>query len=145
MTPVAILPLFSLIIAIVLNLIPADVTSFTVESERATLRCTKQAGGDWILADESGRGNRVAFHVDGTKVTMKEAEKEQTVDLGDHLGIDKDADWSKIKTFNIRDNALAIERKPDGLDLVFQPERKVDANQQRIRVRWEVDEKPQEP
>lgn len=138
--------MFSMIIAIVLNLIPADVTSFTVEGlhEGKVLRCTQQAGGDWILADEAGKGDRVAFRVDGTKLTMKDAGKEQTVDLADHLGIDKDADWSKIKELEIRGGALAIERKPDGLDLVFRPGKKDDADQRRIRVRWEAGEKPRD-
>lgn len=146
MTQVAVNMIY-LILAIVMNLIPANVTSFTVEGldEGLTLRCTKQDNGDWLLTDEAGKGDRVAFRVDGTKLTMKEGGKEQTVDLAGHLGIDKDADWSKIKTFNIGGNALAIERKPDGLDLVFQPEKNDDAKQQKIRVRWESDDKPQEP
>jgi hypothetical protein len=139
--------MISLILAIVMNLIPADVTSFTVEGldEGLTLRCTQQAGGDWLLTDEAGKGDRVAFRVDGTKLTMKDAGKEQTIDLAGQLGVDKDADWSKIKELKIRGNVLAIDRKADGLDLVFRPEKKDDANQRRIRVWWEADEKPQDP
>jgi hypothetical protein len=139
--------MISLILAIVMNLIPANVTSFTVEGldEGLTLRCTKHDDGDWVLTDEVGKGDRVAFRVDGTKLTMKDADKEQTIDLAGQLGIDQDADWSKIEELKIRGNVLAIERKPDGLDLVFRPEKKDDAKPQRFRVRWEADEKPRDP
>ena len=139
--------MISLILAIVMNLIPANVTSFTVEGldEGLTLRCTKHDDGDWVLTDEVGKGDRVAFRVDGTKLTMKDADKEQTIDLAGQLGIDQDADWSKIEELKIRGNVLAIDRKADGLDLVFRPEKKDDANQRRIRVWWEADEKPQDP
>lgn len=139
--------MLSLILAIVLNLVPPDVKSFTVEGlrEGETIRCTKQAGGDWRVIDEAGQVDRVAFHVDGTKLTVKDDGDKQTMDLADHLGIEKDADWSKIETINIGDGSITIERRPDGLDLAFRPEKNDDAKQKRIRVRWEVDVKPQDP
>lgn len=139
--------MISLILAIVMNLIPANVTSFTVEGldEGLTLRCTKQDDGDWVLTDEAGKGDRVAFRVDGTKLTMKDVGKEQTIDLAGQLGLDEDADWSKIKELKIRGSKLVIERKPDGLDFVFGPEKNDDATPERIRVRWEADEKPRDP
>ena len=64
--------LLSIILAIVLNLIPANVTSFTVDGrdERETLRCTKQAGGDWIRINEARRDRVVAFRVNGTKLGL---------------------------------------------------------------------------
>ena len=138
MTEVAISTI-SIIIAIVLNLIPAKVTSFTIMPDkegRETIRLTKQADGGWKMTDGS-KGEMGTIHVDGTKMTVKDDGKKQTVDLSDHLDIDKDTDWKKIEKVGLGGSTLKIERKPNGLDLTLRAGKKDGGSDVPVKVRWE--------
>ena len=138
MTEVAI-STFSIIVAMVLNLIPGGVTSFTIAEDvkgRETITLTKQADGGWKMSDGPKR-DMGTIYLDGTKLTAKIDGKKQTVDLSDRLDIDKDADWSKLKTLKLGGTTLKIERKPNGLDLLLQNPKKDSDGGERLKVRWE--------
>lgn len=131
---------FSILVAIILNLIPADVTSFTIREDvegRETIRLTKQADGGWKMTDGS-KGNPVStIRVDGTKMTVTEDGGKRTVDLSGHLDIDKNTDWEKLEEVGIGGAALKIERKPDGLDLTIRDGNKDGERGELLKVRWE--------
>ena len=134
---------FSIIVAMVLNLIPADVTSFTIAEDvrgRETIRLTKQADGGWKMSD-GPKGDMGALYVDGAKLTMKDGGKKQTVDLSDHLDIDKDTDWSKLDALKLKGATFKIERKPNGLDLRLQDAKKDEGLGKLVKVRWEKNKK----
>ena len=133
-------PTMTIIVAIVLNLIPAEMNAFTMEilGDEQTLRYDKQADGGWKVAFDGGR-ETATFYVDGTKLTTMDGGKPQTVDLAGHLGTDQDTDWSKLKELNFRERAsVVIERDPEGLGLVFQPGNNVERQEHRVTVRWMV-------
>jgi hypothetical protein len=116
----------SMIVAIILNLTPADVSRFTIMEDvkgRETIRLTKQADGGWKMSDGPKR-DMGTIYIDGTKLTVKVGDKKQTVDLADHLDIDKDTDWKKLEKISISGTTLKIDRKPDGLDLVLREGKK---------------------
>jgi hypothetical protein len=142
MTEVAI-STFSIIVAMVLNLIPGGVTSFTIKDDvkgRETITLTKQADGGWKMSDGPKR-DMGTIYLDGTKLTAKSDGKKQTVDLADHVDIDKDTDWKKLKTISLKGATLKIERKPNGLDLILRDGKKDDGGGERLKVRWEVPKK----
>ena len=142
MTEVAI-STFSIIVAMVLNLIPADVTSFTIAEGvkgRETIHLTKQADGGWKMSDGPNR-DMGTIYLDGTKLTVKNDGKKQTVDLSGHLDIDKDTDWEKLKTISLKGATLKIDRKPNGLDLVLREGKKDGGRGESMKVRWEVPKK----
>lgn len=132
-----------MIAAIILNLIPADVTRFTItegEQGKETIHLTKQADGGWKMAD-GPKGDMGTLYVDGSKLTVKNGGKKQMVDLFDRLDIDKDADWSKLKTLKLSGTTLKIERKPNGLDLRLQDAKKDEGLGKLVKVRWEKNKK----
>ncbi len=68
-----------MIAAIILNLIPADVTRFTItegEQGKETIHLTKQADGGWKMAD-GPKGDMGTLYVDGSKLTVKNGGKKQ--------------------------------------------------------------------
>jgi hypothetical protein len=128
----------SMIVAIILNLTPADVSRFTIMEDvkgRETIRLTKQADGGWKMSDGPKR-DMGTIYIDGTKLTVKVGDKKQTVDLADHLDIDKDTDWKKLKKVGMRGATLKIDRKPDGLDLVLREGKKDGGRGELLKVQW---------
>ena len=106
-----------ILIGVVLNLVPLDVTSITIPSEKGEVSLTKQAGGDWIL-----NGSPISFRADGAELTMKAGGKEQKFDLSKMAGIDKKADWAKLKEITLGGRPAQILPKANGLDFVLEAE-----------------------
>ena len=129
--------LLIIIVTIVLNLIPAEVNRFTVESieEEESIRFTKQDNGSWkaVVGEQE---EKFTIRVKGTECTLSEGERTQTIDLADHLGINKKTDWENLKTLKIRGGSVEIGRKPEGFDLLFRDDVK-GREDYRVKVRWE--------
>ena len=138
MTELAI-SLFSIVAAIILNLIPSDVTRFTITEDvqgREAIHLTKQADGGWKMSG-GPKGDMGTIYVDGTKLTVKDGGKKRTVDLSNHLDIDKNTNWEKIEKVDLGGATLKIDRKPDGLDLTLLEGKKDSERGELLKVRWE--------
>ena len=90
---------YTIILVVALNLVPADVTMFTLEMYENHSTFTRQADGGWNTVEYPGAGLST-FYVDGTKLTTKEDGRKDTLDLSELISIDKDTDWKKLKKIN---------------------------------------------
>ena len=135
--------IFSFLLVVVLNVIPADVTTFTMERSendtiRDTIRFTKQADGGW-KALKLPNTDLGTLSVDGTKVTMDFEGKKHTTDLAKILGLDEGTDWKTLKEIKVGSLPIQIERKTNQLNFIIQTEKKGDTEIKRtIKVQWRV-------
>lgn len=125
-----------MLIAVVLNLVPGEVTTFTMEvEEREIMHFTKQADGGWKARSQPDH-DLGTFYVDGAKLTNKRDGKEQTQDLSRMLGVGKDTSWMKLKTFRFGDAKISIVHKENGLDFNFRERRGTKVINETWPVRW---------
>lgn len=77
--------MLTLILFCTMHLVPADVTTFTIETgANQPMRCTKQPDGGWTVA---GMGMGGTFSCEGSRLTVHAAGKEdETFDLADLYG-----------------------------------------------------------
>ncbi len=133
--------IFAILIVVVLNLVPADVTTFTMQmNENETLRFTKQAEGGWN-AVELPKDDLGTFYVDGTKLTMKGEDREHTQNLAKMLGVDEDVDWKELKEIKLGAAPVQIERKKNGLDFILTAKREGSETKRTFKVRWDRKER----
>lgn len=130
--------IFATLLVVILNLIPADVSTFTMGMDgNNVIRFTKQADGGWN-AVELPDDDLGIIHVDGAVLTMKGEGREKTQDLSKMLGVGAATDWKKLKEIKFGSDLLQIQRKANGFDLIL-----MEANGERelkhaAAVRWKV-------
>jgi hypothetical protein len=106
------------IFVMILNLIPADISSFTITGANdRNSRFTKQSDGYWHLTDPR-EPSLEPFYVSGTKVTIKKGSNEQTFDMAKAPGIAQNMDWKSLKEIKLNGVLFDIQQKADGLDLI---------------------------
>jgi hypothetical protein len=124
-------------VGIVLNLIPADASTFTMQmkggDKGVTIQFTKQADGGWkgIHQGEREASLRV-FYLAGTKVACKVGDKEETEDLAKVIGVDEKTQWKDLKKVNLRSIPVDIEHEASGLNFI--------SKELTIQVRWKTNE-----
>ncbi len=129
--------IFAILLVAVLNLVPADVSTFTmVMHENETIRFTKQADGGWN-AVELPKDDLGTFYVDGTKLTMKGEGKTHTQDLATMLGVNSKTDWSKIKELKMGGTPIQIQRKKSGIDFVLSHKKEDEVISRTFKVSWD--------
>lgn len=133
--------IFAILVVVVLNLVPADVTTFTMQMNPAeTMRFTKQGDGGWS-AIKLPRGDDLGtFYVDGTKLTMKGEGKERTQDLAKILGVDEGFDWKEMKAVKLGATPVQVERQSNGLDFVLREKKEDSPAKPTFKVRWDLKE-----
>jgi hypothetical protein len=110
---------FALLVVTVLNLVPAEVNEFTMETPGdETIRFTQQAEHRW-RAVEQPDDDLGAFHVDGTKLTMNIGGQNRTYDFARFLDVGEDAPWSQLKEIEFGPRTIRIHRKDNGVDFVM--------------------------
>jgi hypothetical protein len=126
----------AIVVVIVLNLIPTEMTSFRVQlGPNDTIHFKKRPDGGWD-AERSPQKPIGAFYVDGTSLTIKGESKELTQDLAKIIGAGKNPDWADLKLVQIEDVPLHIEHTANGLDFVVKPPAGDDQPERRIKVQW---------
>ncbi|QQL44803.1 hypothetical protein [Sulfuriroseicoccus oceanibius] len=130
--------LFSLILVIILNIVPADVSSFTVQAPEAgqPMHFTKQDDGGWLA--KMGPGDEEAtFLVKGTEITIKSEGDERSQDMGPLLGLDADTDWHKLEEVALGGGTIRIKRVDNGVDFALEDnEGKSVEDAGTVKVRW---------
>ena len=128
--------IFAILLVAVLNLIPADVSTFTmVMHENEAIRFTKQDDGGWAGIKRPGNDIGV-FYVNGTKLTIKGDGKSYTQDIAKILGVDDNTDWSQIKAITLGRRPFQIERNKSGVDFIFNEKKDGKTNAQVFKVQW---------
>jgi hypothetical protein len=124
-------------LVVVLNLIPKEVSMFTMEMNKGdVMRYAKQEDGGWSLVQPQSKSNPT-FHVAGTKLTVKADDRAQTLDLAKILGVGENADWHKLKQTQTGTLPLQIEGKTNGVDFILQAKKGAESVSQVINVRWQ--------
>ena len=118
--------LLSIILAIVLNIIPAEVTEFSVQiadgDDTIVMQFEKQEGGGWKSQGGRGVKDPSTYYISGTKLTVKTSRKTSENDLAKHLTIG-------ATPFKVRHRA-------NGLDFLVTEEEK---DSRVVRVRWKLE------
>jgi len=130
--------IFAILLVAVLNLIPADVSTFTmVMHETETIRFTKQADGGWN-AVELPKDDLGTFYVDGGKLTMKGEGKQSTTDISAVLGVNSETDWQKLTELKLGAVPIQIQRQENGFDFVLTQKNGDSEIKKTFTVRWDT-------
>jgi len=130
--------MFATLLVVILNLIPVDVSTFTMAMDgNDVIRFTKQADGGWN-AVELPDDDLGIFHVDGAVLTMKGEGREKTQDLSKMLGVGAATDWKKLKEIKFGSDLVQIQRKANGLDLIPKEANGEGEVKHAVAVRWKV-------
>jgi len=130
--------IFAILLVAVVNLIPADVSTFTmVMHENETIRFTKQADGGWS-AIELPKDSLGTFYVNGTKLTMKGEGKTHTQDFAKVLGVDGKTDWSQLKAITLGHRPVQIDRKKSGIDFILSEKKEGKISTRTFKVHWDL-------
>ena len=111
--------MLTLILFCTMHLVPADVTTFTIETgANQPMRCTKQPDGGWMVAGMGG-----TFSCEGSRITVHATGKEdETFDLaelyGEHLeqwiAVEDKKQPTKLVLGETMVQVEPKERDPDG-------------------------------
>lgn len=128
------------ILAVFLNLLPADVDAFTIESPREEQKMiiARDDDGWWRIVQpiEAITGK---FRVRDGDFVVNADGKEQTQNLAEALKIPADTDWANLKKLDLPDGMqLQVERVENGLNLGMAENGKLSPDV--VKVRWETKE-----
>jgi hypothetical protein len=127
--------LFSVLLVAVLNLVPADVDSFTMQMHpEKTTHFARQASGSWMAMDLPDDESHT-YRVEGGTLIVEHAGKVHRQELGKMLGIDDSTDWATVESLTLANRPLAINRLENGVDLV-RPAYSDTSPAQTYTVRW---------
>jgi hypothetical protein len=118
--------LLPIILALVLNIIPAEATDFTIQiaegDDSIELQFKKQEDGGWESQLGQAGKEPSTYYISGTKLTVKNSGKTSENDLAKHLTIG-------ATLFKVRHRA-------DGLEFLVKEEEK---DSRVVRARWKLE------
>ena len=121
------------LIAVSLHLVPADVTTFTIQMEKGEVSLTRQAADEWKM-----NGTPVTFQVTHAMLTIKSGDNEQEIDFSEMAGVGKNTNWAKLKQVKLGGTPAQIERKANGVDFVLEAKQGGKGAPKTYQVRWEL-------
>ncbi len=128
----------ALLIAMAINIMPADIDTITVsvpDKEEAMSFSLLKDGG-WAPTDLKGQEPAVLY-VDGTQLTVKHSDGEQTVDLLEEFCLEEGTKLGDVTKIEFRRRTVTIKKHKDGIDYVTKWV-KEDGNEEAvvIEMRW---------
>ena len=152
--------LFSIVVFIALNVIPADVNVFEIADPAGgtvngkpvekVMRFTKQETGGWQAVDLP-RDELGTFSLDGNKLTVAPPEDERkrgntksmVASMDSMLNIPNEVDWTSITKLELkRDGHASLSRKPNQVSVEITIGSGERSSKRTLIVRWK--EKEQE-
>ena len=121
-----------ILIGVSLHLVPADVTTFTIQMERGEVSLTRQAADEWKM-----NGTPITFQVTHAMLTIKRGGNEQKIDFSEMADVGKNTNWAKLKQVKLGGTPAQIARKANGVDFVLEAKQGKGVPQT-YQVRWEL-------
>jgi hypothetical protein len=146
--------LFSIVVFIALNIIPADISVFEIADPAGrtvngkpvekVIRFTKQDAGGWQVVDLP-RDELGTYTLEGNKLTVAPPEDERkrgntksmATPMDSILDIPKELDWTSITKLELkRDGHASISRKPNQVSVEITMGSGERSRQQTFIIRW---------
>ena len=107
-----------ILIGISLHLVPADVTTFTIQTEKGEISLTRQADDHWQINETP-----VTFNVTHATLVIESEGEKQEVEFSEVAAVGKDTDWAKLKQIKLGNVSIQIKRKANGVDFILKATR----------------------
>ena len=118
------IPLIQILFLIAVNLVPADVPSFSIVEDGTTkIQFMRQKDGGWEVNEPKEWCG--TWRLDTTKVSITRADGGSETDLAQLLTIPANADWRTLKELDLGKTKVRIDRKPTGARITFKDGGKV--------------------
>ena len=103
-----------ILIGISLHLVPADVTTFSIQTEKGEVSLTRQADDHWQINETP-----VTFNVTHATLVIESDGEKQEVEFSEIAGVGKDTDWAKLRQIRLGSVSIQIKRKANGVDFIM--------------------------
>lgn len=125
------MPLIQILFLIAVNLVAADVPSFTiVENGTTKIEFTRQKDGGWEVKEPKER--RGIWRLNKTKVSTTRHDGGSETDIAQQMTIPENADWKTLKELNAGKTKIRIDRQKTGATVTFVNEGKSTKHE----IRW---------
>lgn len=112
------IPLFEILFFIAVNLVPADVPSFSIaEDGKNKIQFIRQNDGGWEVKEPKERSG--TWRLDATKVSVTRTDGGSETDLAQQFTIPTNANWRTLKEIHLGQTTIRIGRQPAGAKITF--------------------------
>jgi len=132
--------LFTVALIIALNLIPDQVSSFTMQmkgvgNENKRMHFTLQEDGGW-RGVEHPKDHIGTFYLDSEKLIIKGEGNEHSINLSSIFALEAEAEWSQLNEVRFGSKLIRINRLDNGLDISLVVDGGEPEEQAEFEIRW---------